>query len=87
MSPTTTCVTGRWSTKVSSPLSVLLRMARASEGLLPTTPLTPPELVPAAPSPHHSAWSASQLQKYWGSAQFLSSPQAQRWMPGREPPQ
>ena len=47
-----------------------------------------PSLCPQPlPGAHHSAWLASQLQKYSGSAQFFSSPQAQRWMPGREPPQ
>lgn len=52
MSPTTTCVTGRWSTKVSRPLSVLLQMDHASEGpcRAPVSAWTPNPCPPCAHS-------------------------------------
>lgn len=37
--------------------------------------------------PYHWGWSASQLQCRAGSTQLRSRPQAQRWIPGCEPPQ
>lgn len=71
---------------VSSPVR-----ARCS-GSAPAThlPLTCPRILKAlllCPRPHHWGWSASQLQCRAGSTQLRSRPQAQRWIPGCEPPQ
>lgn len=49
--------------------------------------VSPAECVKDAIGTYHCERSASQLQSYLGSVQFLSMPQAHFWMPGPEPPQ